>query len=358
MIPGSNSHTISNSSVLTIGCSYKMPKGGIAQVMNTYSKYVFQKFNVIVNSTNNGFLINSIVLAFSYLQTLAILIFNSNIKIIHIHTASYRSFKRSALWVNLAKFFNKKVILHIHGGAFKEYYKTNPTWIQSILDKSDCIITLSNEWKHYFKDELGCKNVRIIPNVVPYPSKVDLKKDGKFHLLFLGLISENKGIFNLLDIIKENRIDFQNKLILHIGGNGKALELKEFIKANSLESIVKYEGFVSGNKKIELLNQADAFILPSYIEGLPISILEAMSYSLPIIATNVGGIPEIVENNKNGFIFPPGDMLRMKNSIINLMDNYQQQKEMGSASHEIIKDFLPDSVSQKLCKIYNELLML
>ena len=354
----SNSHIISNKSILTVGCSFKNPKGGIAQVLNTYSKYVFQKFNCIINSTNRGFLTNVIVLTFSYIQTLLILIFNPNIRIIHIHTASYRSFQRSSLWVNLAKFFKKKVILHIHGGAFKEYYKTNPTWIQSVLNKCDCIITLSNEWKNFFTSELKCKNVRIIPNIVPYPSATGIIPDDKFHLLFLGLITENKGIFDLLDVLKDHKSDFQDKLILHIGGNGKIAELKEFIKNNSLESIVKYEGFVSGNRKTELFNIANAFILPSYIEGLPISILEAMSYSLPILSTNVGGIPEIVENDRNGILFSPGDQQQMEDSIAALMNNPQRLKEMGTASHDMIEKFLPNSVSLKLSEVYNELLKL
>ena len=73
------------------------------------------------------------------------------IKIVHIHTASYNSFKRSAWYVSLANFMRKKVLLHIHGGGFKEYYATNPQWISSVLNKCDGIITLSESWKEFFQ---------------------------------------------------------------------------------------------------------------------------------------------------------------------------------------------------------------
>ena len=128
-----------------------------------------------------------------------------------------------------------------------------------------------------------------------------------FTLLFLGLLGKNKGIYDLLECIRDHKVEFQGKLKLYIGGNGEIEHVKQLIKEYGIADIVIFEGWVSGDKKIELLNKSDAYILPSYKEGLPISILEAMSYGMPIISTPVGGIPEIVSNGENGYLVEPGN---------------------------------------------------
>lgn len=105
--------------ILTIGCEYRHPKGGVAQVMYNYEKYVFPVFNCIVNSggTNN---VAKLLKAISGYLLMAIhLTTDSHLRIVHIHTSSYNSFKRSAYFVRLAKAFGRKVVLHIHGGDFK-----------------------------------------------------------------------------------------------------------------------------------------------------------------------------------------------------------------------------------------------
>ena len=92
----------------------------------------------------------------------------------------------------------------------------------------------------------------------------------------------------------------------YIGGLGQAQRLTQQIATYGLSDFVQYLGFVNGNDKAELLSNTDIYIQPSYVESFGISILEAMSYGASIISTNVGGIPEVVDNN-NGFLVTPGD---------------------------------------------------
>lgn len=343
-------------SVISIGCPYKHPKGGVAQVINTYSKYVYSYFRCIPNSGGNNIVSKLFSAISSYIYTFFLLIFDRRIKIIHIHTASYNSFKRSSYWVILGKLFKKKIVLHIHGGGFREYYATNPIWIKNILDKSDCLVVLSEIWKKYFEGELKCKNVEIVENIVPSPEKKEIVKgQGKFHLLFMGLITEQKGIFDLLEMLNEHK-ELQKNIMLHVGGNGNVQELIYIINRYNLNSCVKFEGFVSGQKKIDLLNIADAYILPSYTEGVPISILEAMSYSLPILSTPVGGIPEVVFNGVNGILFTPGNKKEMYHALSEVLDNNILKKQMGEQSFLMIGKHLPESVEDSLFHIYKSLL--
>ena len=96
------------------------------------------------------------------------------------------------------------------------------------------------------------------------------------------------------------------KARLEIGGNKNEEALEEAIRSQELADCVHFNGFVSGDRKKELLNRAEVFVLPSYHEGLPVSILEAMSYGCAIISTPVGGIPEVVR--ENGILVRPGDV--------------------------------------------------
>ena len=101
----------------------------------------------------------------------------------------------------------------------------------------------------------------------------------------------------------------------------------------------------------------DVFVLPSYNEGLPISILEAMSYNLPIISTKVGGIPEILKNEYNGYLINPGDLIALENAISALINNPSKRKLQGKRSGEIVKSFLPEQVIRQLDYLYKELLL-
>lgn len=179
-----------------------------------------------------------------------------------------------------------------------------------------------------------------------------MKNDNRFHLLFLGLITAQKGIYDLVDVIREIRRDLRDKFCLHIGGNGETERLQGLIDENDLSDLVSFEGWVSGEKKRELFSLADAYILPSYIEGLPISILEAMSYGLPILSTPVGGIPEVVDET-NGILFTPGDKKEMADAIKSIVGNPQIGKSKGSASREKAVRYYPDNVASELIEIYN-----
>lgn len=347
--------------VLTIGCNYHHPKGGIAQVLYNYKHYIFQDFNCIVNSggfNKGGKLIKAIQ---AFLLMCYVLLTDKEIKIVHIHTASYNSFKRSAWFVLLAKKFKKKIILHIHGGGFKEYYITKPQWISSVLNQCDAIITLSNSWKQYFESITNRPTIYRVENIVPYPNLLPTKKvrcDGKYHLLFLGTITKEKGIFDLIDVLHKSANLLLDKLVLHVGGNGQTEQLNQMIKEYGLENCVQYEGFVTSPKKESLLNEVDAFILPSYVEGLPVSILEAMSYKKPILTTPVGGIPDVVKQNVNGILFQPGDKNGISKAIERVVNNHTENKLMGERSFQMVQPFFPTNVESRLKNIYKKLLSL
>ena len=122
-------------------------RGGVAQVLDIYDKYIFKDFRFIANSGGGGFR-NLRILLVSICRLIKQLLSKREIKIVHIHTASYNSFYRSAIFVSLSKLLGRKVILHIHGGGFKDFYKTNPRIMPSPCSgwPTACSRTRSSGW--------------------------------------------------------------------------------------------------------------------------------------------------------------------------------------------------------------------
>ena len=338
---------------MTIGIEYRIVRGGVAAVENVYSTF-FQPFNHVATTVEKGAARKAFICVKAIIVFLGWMLFHKEIKIVHVHGSSGTSFWRKRIFIYIAKAFNKKVVYHMHGGRFADFTHEHDHAVRALVKKCDCIIALSDYWKGFFENELGCKNVVIIKNVITAPVLRPNKSD-RFSLLFLGLLGHNKGIYDLLDCLTEHRDEFRNKLRLYVGGNGEVEKVKQIIASNDLSDIVSFEGWVSGDNKIELLNKANAYILPSYHEGLPISILEAMSYSLPIISTNVGGIPEILKDGENGYLIEPGDKEAMYKSIKSLMSDADLCKKMGECSKSKVSEHLPDYVEKQLQTLYDSL---
>ena len=343
--------------ILTVCPEFKTPRGGVAQCVSSYSKTVFSNFRAICNSCSGSKFKKLAKCVDAIFKLVWALTLDRNIRVVHIHTASYNSFRRSSIFVLLSKMMGRKVVLHIHGGGFKEYYALETYFVGRVLSRCDAIAVLSQSWKSFFDGITNPDRVRVVPNIVENPSLMGVEDDGKFHLLFLGHIQKAKGIFDLVEIINEYKTDYNGRLILDIGGGMFEVErLRQIIKDNHLEDIVHFHGWVSGDDKIRLLNTADAFILPSYTEGVPISILEAETYGLPILATTVGGIPEIVSDGGNGFLFTPGDKAAIKTAIDKLLADTKLCRALRESSRMRAANNLPSHIETVLTSLYNDLL--
>lgn len=336
--------------------------GGISAVIDYWSHYIECLQYYPTWKSGNKFLWIWWFLT-SYIRIALRLLYDKNIQIIHLHFAADGSFWRKEKLLKLGKRFGKKVILHCHASRFKDFYNESTfekkLWIVNTINKADLLIVLSNSWKSWFIS-IGIPENKIIilHNITSYPIlKPKYKKnDNKIHFLFMGEIGARKGVFDILRGLAESKDDLKDRLELRIGGNHNEKLLLDTIHNYKLENIVKFEGWVSDEKKISLFNWAEVFILPSYNEGLPISILEAMSYGMPIISTPVGGIPEVV-TEKNGILVNPGNDKEIINAMKTFIEKPEKIKECGEYSKQNVKTYLPDYVMNHLKQIYERLLM-
>lgn len=343
--------------ILSVGANWRDPKGGVAYVMANLAKHVYgiENFKCIVNSGGNNKISKLAINVKGLANYIYKLLSDKKIKIVHIHTASYNSFARASLFLNIAKKFGKKVILHIHGGGFKDYYQTDPEKILSTLQNADALAVLTNNWKEFFSGIGANHNIVVINNIIEKPDAISERKMGyPVRFLFLGAICDSKGIFDLVETIAEHKDSLRGKIELHIGGNGETKRLMDIVKDKQLEDIIKYHGFVAGEVKTKLFKTCNYYILPSYAEGLPLSIVEAMSYGMPVLSTPVGGIPEIVDSSV-GTLFTPGNRIEIYDAIAAAVncDVYQHKSELAK---ERATAFLPENVTSQIKDLYSILL--
>lgn len=346
-----------SSKVLFLGVS-KKTKGGMTAVLVSYDKYI-ENMRFIPTWMLGNKAVKSWYALQALVRTWFLLTFDKRIKIVHIHGAANASFERCKLFINLAKKCGKKVILHEHAADFVEYFDgaDDKQAITDMLQKCDALIVLSQSWKEYFASiGMDDSKIHVLNNIVSPPELLPEKHvaDGKLHLMYMGEISKRKGGFDLLQAIADNKDDFKNKLVLRMGGNEVDGDIKTFIKEHGLESFVSYEGWIAGQKKIDCLNWEDVYILPSYNEGLPIAILEAMAYSHPVISTPVGGIPEVIETGKNGMLVQPVDTKAIADAIKYYIENPDVIKVHGGSAYQVVQNFFPERVFYDLKKIYEK----
>jgi len=348
--------------VLYVSPFYKR-RGGIASVISQYKVHIGKDFRYFSTINYSNKLLNVLFFPAKVIYFISYLLINREIEIVHIHGASRGSFYRKYIIFLISKYlFNKKVIYHIHGGEyylfFDEVSLEVRKHINSFIKNADVLIILSKEWELFFRSKFKYKQIEIVNNIVPF-SDVDIlpiEVTDVVRFLFLGRVNKGKGIFDILRSIKQNKEFFENKIKIFVGGDGEIQRLKKFIKENDLSEIVEFVGWISGKKKRELFVNSDVMLLPSYNEGLPISLLEALSYKMPLISTHVGGIPEILEHKKNGYVVEPGNIEQITDSLKFYLKHKSLIKLHGNKSYEIANRYFAETVFNQLDEIYKELL--
>ncbi len=353
-----------SSKILTIGLQYKNHRGGIGGVIETYSKY-FESFNFVCTY---GITSNKIKIVFNYIrslfETFFFLLSHREVKIVHIHGAAKGSvFRKYVIFCISKRIFRRKVIFHSHASEMEDFYNSGNIVVRKVcsdfFNNVDLIICLSSSWDKFYSSNFSPKSTVVLENIVDQQLEIKANQYNSskpISFLFLGAIGNRKGIFDLLQVLKQNREYYEGKIKLIVGGNGEVDKLKKIILDNSLQEIVLFKGWVSGEEKANLLKTTDVYILPSYNEGLPLSILEAMSYGMPIISTDVGGISEVVHDDQNGCLIKPGDLSQLDASLRKFVEDPALLKRYGLKSLDIVMPYYSKSVIPKLNMIYEDLL--
>ncbi|MEJ8801485.1 glycosyltransferase [Pontibacter sp. H249] len=181
-------------------------------------------------------------------------------------------------------------------------------------------------------------------------------KNGKVIFLFLGMVRESKGVYDLVKAASQIPVKHRYTYEIWIAGEGEVDKLNVLIEELALTDTVKYIGWLDGEKKTEAMRKASILVLPSYYEGSPVCILEALAYGMPVVSTDVGGIPELVQNNYNGFLSKPGEIEALRDNIFYFLNNRDQINVFGINSLKISTVYYKDSVLSSINDVYYNLL--
>lgn len=339
--------------VLTLGPSLKT-HGGMASVLCAYRTMV-PGFRHIATNSRYG----SVAGAFNAVGAAVRMVLERlrGRSILHVHSAAGKSFVRKTLFMRWGRLLGYKVIFHCHSGASIDYYRRRGIpEIKAILGRADAIVGLSDTWKRYFADTFGFSNVYVVTNPVEIPATAPQPAAGApLTLLFMGMIRDDKGVFDLVDTVAENAARWRGRLKVRIGGSGEVQRLECAIADAGIADIVEFIGWVSGAEKEQAYADAHIVVLPSYFEALPMCILEGMARRKAIIATAVGGIPDLVADGTNGRLLAPGDKDALGEAIDSYLDDRSLLDTHAAASLARAAAFSPEALRSNLLALYRSL---
>jgi glycosyltransferase involved in cell wall biosynthesis len=331
-------------------------------------------------------------------------IIQKEVDIIHIHFSERGSTLRKSVLISIGLLFHQPVIIHAHGATYQEFYAGLPKIIQKILvaiiGRSTRIIVLSKSWQSYYSDTFNLDKDRVITlyNPVDLPASIpnrcsnreilltsQCQSQGsgnmistpthckKLKFIFLGRIGkrggaldvakslmsfpqQDKGAFDLINAFAELAKEDRDRVELFLAGNGDLAAANQLIAELSLTDKITILDWLNPQQRDKLLAEADGFILPSYNEGLPMSMLESMAWGLPVIVTPVGGIPEVIIHQQNGLLVEPGNREQLVTAMQSLIRDEDLRMSLGMAARQSVEGLDIQSYMKSLVEVYNSVI--
>ena len=338
--------------------------GGVSEFNKILIKYSKQEITpfVVYSAGRNMFFIWSFLFLIYDLIRFTIQTLSLRYNIVHINPSLGKtSILRDSVFVWVAKLFGKKVFVHWHGWNPDNEYLLNKYQIllSKTMFKADHIKFLASSFQNQIHS-VGFKNKTSLGNTFIDDQLLELglqkkNKSETFNILFLSTISKNKGIYEALETYQVLKGKYPN-ICLTIAGVGKELELvKNLVKDKNITD-VEFKGFVSGMEKSQTYINADIYLFPSYYEGMPTTVIEAMGFGIPVVCSSVGALPDFFINGKMGFILENCNDNEYADAIKKLINNEDLRTEIGSFNCKYTQEhFLASKTAAKIDEVYCKL---
>ena len=260
-----------------------------------------------------------------------------------IFSANGLSVYEKGSMILLARMFGVKTLLALRGGPLVNEVKRSNTlrcFLIQVLKKSDYVICQGGFWKNFFEELVGFQHVKfvVIPNWIDlekYPYQPIKNDNTSVSLLFMGWLQEDKGVYDIGEAIKK---PFSKPVHLVFMGDGSArVELENIAVSLHENCKVSFTGWVHGKEKMKYLSEADIFMLPSYAEGMPNSLIEAMASGVAAIATNVGAVEELIVNGETGKLISIKDPNGLRKALGQLIDDIDLRRHIAKQARKKIE---------------------
>lgn len=345
--------------ILMIGAGREV-RGGVSSVVNGYYRAGIESYVDLeyLPTMEDGSKPKKLMVAMR-----AALLFESAIKradILHVHMSADASFHRKAWFIKRAKRAGKKIVIHMHGSTFDSFYLERLSdrgrrKVRAVFAMADAVIALSDYWRDFLSANVcDIDKIHLLYNSVPLEEfrEPDYSND---NLLFMGIIGKRKGAYDLLDAFTEVLTDFPRARLV-MAGDGEIDRMEALVRDRGLGANVKLPGWVRGATKDKYIEKCSVYVLPSYNEGMPMSVLEAMGAGLCTIGTDVGGVTHIIEDGVSGRVVKAGDVPGLTAAIKEVLGDTDLKRRLGISGRRVIEERFDQAVNlKKLIDIYEQL---
>lgn len=286
-------------------------------------------------------------------------------KVLHLQLSERLSFPRKAVFVAAGKLMRMRIIVHHHGAEFIPVFEQASGFyracVRYVVRSADVNIVLGKDWRDCLVNKVGLGNSRV---ELLYNSVADIQPQIEIlraivrraarntQFLVLANLSPRKGISEFLQALARlHSTGLQVNAV--IAGGGELERYKKEAAERGIAAICHFTGWVGRNDVLKFLAESDAMVLPSYHEGLPISILEGLCAGLPVIATPVGAIPELLRDQHDCLLVPPGDPEALAAAMRSLATDSALAARLRANGRQVYEQkFAVESYMQAMCDIY------
>jgi polysaccharide biosynthesis protein VpsI len=276
--------------------------------------------------------------------------------IVHIHLAGQISLLRKLPLLALATCLRRRVIIHVHAASEESLFEKTPRWAwKFVLHSADCVIALSPSWAEIITRNAKHARVVVVPNPVKMFLPSSRKAETMQRVLYVGKLEPRKG-FDTLIAAAAIVLRSHPQVEFWFAGHGNLKDAREQAESLGIGDHVRLLGWISASELEAVYDQVDLFCLPSYNEGVPMSVLEAMSHGLPVICTRVGGLPDVINDGNNGAFVEPGNAESIANAVLHLLHNPEFAASLGQAGRKTVQETCSlEIVADRLESIYRNL---
>jgi glycosyltransferase involved in cell wall biosynthesis len=348
--------------ILMLGTSLAAPGGMTSVVRTLRAAGLFATYNITYVSTyeKKGLVTQLRVMLVATSFLLGRLL-SGGLSLVHAHSASRGSFWRKSFLCALARTFGVPYVFHIHSGEFPVFFEKEcgaaaRWWVRKTLQKASAVVCLSESWQAQIGAIAPGAKTLVIGNPVLVPTHLTDVRDPARRVLFLGRLREKKGVFDLIRALPEVQRHFPALCFVLAGDEGEA-EVRALAGQLGVMEMIQLPGWVDGEEKQQLLKSADVFVLPSYFEGLPVGLLEAMATGVPVVATPVGGVPDVVDDGVHGLLVTPGDVPGLAAALLRLGADSKLRLALRDAAYQrVLCCYSVPVVLEQFAQLYADLL--
>jgi len=345
-----------STSLLMLGAAPET-RGSIAAVVEAYRAHgLFRRWPIEYIATHgDGTRMERVAFALKALRRLGELLSRERRVAVHLHTAARGNFWRDLPYMLAAIAAGRPLLLQIHGAGFERFYDACDTAaravIRLVLERAAAVIVATDSRRSWVRSICRKAAVVSVPNPVPAIDAAHAPEQRNM-ILFLGKLQQSKGIFDLLHAVAGLRATIPDVRLV-CAGDGERIAVARLAERLGIADAVKFTGWVGPSGKRALFENAAAFALPSYDEALPMSLLEAMSAGVPVIASPVGGVQEAVVDGVTGFLVAPGDTQTLERLLGRVLADRALAARIGGAARQSVRlRYAPERAVPRIESLY------